>query len=295
VTSRANAATGTSLAGDLAPRGAPLEYWFFRIDDRELAFLVDFIVRRRTGQAEVRVSLWIRGRGQVVRMFTTSFAAMDGRVVAGDCELTSNSSRGSIGDVRWDLRYAVTGARAAPRVPLVRRLHPFDLELISRPRATFQGRVSIGAEAFEVPGADGCITHYWGRRLPDSWHWVSALSFTAPDGRHVPNVALEASFLRSRLWGRRPDMAAGYLWMQEGGRQRLVVSPLNGLITASGRLGELRLTARYLGGSVRLLCSAPVDAYNDLGEAIQQTLLGTCRLDDRGLSCDRAGLEHRIL
>ena len=41
---------------DFAGRDAPLEYWFLKVVSGDLAFLVDWIVRKELGEAEVRVS-----------------------------------------------------------------------------------------------------------------------------------------------------------------------------------------------------------------------------------------------
>ena len=54
------------LTDDMATRGAPLEYWFARLDTADLSFLVDFIVRRRVGTAEIRERL--RTPSQVTRV-----------------------------------------------------------------------------------------------------------------------------------------------------------------------------------------------------------------------------------
>jgi hypothetical protein len=58
---------------DFESRGAPLEYWFFKFNHGHLAFLVDFITRRRQQQAEVRLSLWVRGNGRVERACSPSW------------------------------------------------------------------------------------------------------------------------------------------------------------------------------------------------------------------------------
>ena len=61
---------------------APLEYWFFKLQAGPLAFLVDFIIRRHIGQAEVRISLWVRGQGRVLRTSADSWQAADPSAVA---------------------------------------------------------------------------------------------------------------------------------------------------------------------------------------------------------------------
>ena len=277
---------------DMATRLAPLEYWFARLDTPELSFLVDFILRRGSGAAEIRISLWVRGQGRVARTSTMLWNATDAGVVAADSFFTADGSQGRVEDLQWTLTWDVGGARVAPRAPLFSRLHAFDLELISRPSAAFSGTVTVAGETFDVGTAVGCVTHYWGRRLPDRWHWVSAGAFTTPDGSPHPDLALEAVVNRTRLWGMPPALATGYLWIRENGRERLLVSPLNALITASGGPGRLVLSARSPSGTIRAECTAGRQHYNDLGEGIRQTLLARCRLPDRGLS-SRSGLEHR--
>lgn len=282
------------MIDDMATRGAPLEYWFARLDTADLSFLVDFIARRRRGTAEIRISVWVRGHGRVIRTVADSWTATDAGVIAGDAGTwTADGSRGRVADLQWDLTWEVGDDRIAPRAPLFSRLHAFDLELVSRPSARFSGQVTVDGERFDVGTAAGSVTHYWGRRLPDRWHWISAGTFTSPDGRRRPDMAVEAVVNRTRLWGIPPRLPTGYLWIREGGRQRLLVSPLNAVITASGGPGRLLLTARSPGGTVRLECTASRDQYNDLGEGIAQTLLARCRLLDLDLS-SQAGLEHRF-
>ena len=62
----------STVSQDVASRGAPLEYWFVKLHADGLAFLADFIVRRSIGQAEVRVSMWVRGQGTVARTYASS-------------------------------------------------------------------------------------------------------------------------------------------------------------------------------------------------------------------------------
>jgi hypothetical protein len=158
------------------------------------------------------------------------------------------------------------------------------MSLVSHPCAVFDGQVTVAGERFDVAAARGSVTHYWGRRLPERWHWISANSFDGSD------LTLECVLMRTRLWGRRPTMSAGYLWLSTDG---LTVSPLTGLITLSGTVTEYTVTARGRHGTTRLHCSARPAAYNDLGQGIRQTLLGTCRLAGSGLTDPRAGLEYR--
>lgn len=59
---------------NFASREAPLEYWFGTFNAGDLGFLVDFIVRRRTGEGEVRVSLWVRGHGRVEHQLSDAWS-----------------------------------------------------------------------------------------------------------------------------------------------------------------------------------------------------------------------------
>jgi hypothetical protein len=47
------------------------------------------------------------------------------------------------------------------------------------------------------------------------------------------------------------------------------------------------------GELIRLDCRAAPEQYNDLGEGIRQTLLGTCRVDGATAVSGSAGLEVR--
>lgn len=88
-----------TLSEDLASRDAPLEYWFIKLHAGDLAFLVDFIARRATGEAEVRLSLWVQGSSRVERARTTSFRSAMAEVVVGDCAFTASTSRGAVDDI----------------------------------------------------------------------------------------------------------------------------------------------------------------------------------------------------
>jgi hypothetical protein len=269
-----------TVSQDLAPRGAALEYWFIKFHAGDLAFLVDFIVRRDAGQSEVRVSLWVRGQGRVAH----AFAAHEETGRIGDCTFSADSTRGCVEDIEWDISYDAGASRVAPRAPLFTALKAFDLDLLSRPQAVFGGAVTVGGERFALSNVAGSVTHYWGRRLPDRWRWISANAFGGTD------LVVEATLMRTRVWGQRPAIAAGYLWTNQDG---LLVSPVNGLLTVRGTWHDYVVTARSFGRTTRWHCVAQPERDNDLGEGIHQTLLGTCtRLSD-GVTDAQAGLEYR--
>ena len=183
-----------------APREhAPLEYWFWKLHVGDLAFLVDVILRRRTGVAETRVSLWLRGEGRVERAPASDWSAHGDLVVAGTTLLRPDMSRGAVGDITWDLRWDEGPTLVTPLHRAVAWLEPLDLSIMIHPHARFSGTIEVGGERFEVTDLPGAFTHYWGRRLMDRWIWLSATQF---DGE--PDRRVEAIVSRSRLWGGPP-------------------------------------------------------------------------------------------
>jgi hypothetical protein len=273
---------------DFGTREAPLEYWFLKFNQGRLAFLADFIIRRRQHQAEVRLSLWVDGIGRVEHAFSSSWRANPTTVTVAGCELGPRASRGAVADIEWQLDSAAGSARIDPAPLPLKLLRPLDMQLLSRPQARFQGSVRVGEERFAISDAGGLLCHYWGARLPERWCWISA---STPEGG-----AVEAMLVRSRLWGSPyPRLDTGYCFVTEGPRARLLVSPLTALMGLRGSWHDFQLRARpFTGGEpVRLDCSAAPEQYNDLGEGIRQTLLGTCRLDGATAVSGSAGLEVR--
>ncbi len=180
---------------DFAPRSAALEYWFWKFNSGDLAFLVDFIVRRRTGEAEVRVSLWVRGLGRVEHERGDVWSTDPRRVAIGESELQPQGSTGVAGDISWDLRWTGGADLVEPLPGLVARARPLDMQFLLRPGARFSGSVRVGSEIFAVDDVPGAFTHYWGRRLSEKWLWISATSFEGD-----PLRRLEVLIARSRLW-----------------------------------------------------------------------------------------------
>jgi hypothetical protein len=209
-------------------------------------------------------------------------------IIAGNM-FTANRSLGMVEDVEWELDWDPGPVRIAPAIPVVGVLHPLDLELISYPLVRIAGQVTVSGEVFPVRDTAGTLTHYWGRRLPDSWRWVSA------DAPHGSGTAVEAVLMKTRLWGCAPALSAGYLWTSNEGHPagHLLVSPVTGLLTAAGPATDFILTGRSLRRTVRLHCSAGPEDYNDLGEDIHQTLHGTCTLTEDMQFLPGAGLEYR--
>ncbi|MDQ1585867.1 MAG: hypothetical protein QOJ90_2441 [Actinomycetota bacterium] len=269
-------------------RGAPLEYWFIKVRSGDLAFLVDWIIRRGSGEAEVRVSLFVRGTGRVLRTGAGAWGDSDGAVRVNGCTLTPGSASGEVDDVRWDLTCDPGETRLDP-VPLpAKLLHPFDLELAGRPRARFTGSIEVAGETFTLAGARGTLNHYWGRRLPDSWVWVSA------DGLGDGDGVVEAALIRTRLWGLgRCTLLGGYAMVDGGSRTTQILAPTYGHLAVEGSQESFAIKAWTRGRQVTLTATAPSSAYNDLGDGIRQTLIGDVTVDGWGSSTGYAGLEYR--
>jgi hypothetical protein len=271
---------------------APLEYWFFRVNAEGLAFLVDFIVRRRLGTAEVRVSYWLNGPGQVVRATVPlASARLDGeQVVMGGSSLSVGRSAGAVPGVSWDLGLEVGPSFLDPRKPWLRWLRPLDMDLVSWPRARIQGQVRVGDQVVRIGPTPALLTHYWGRRLPSRWRWISANQFAGE-----PDCAVEAMVLSSRLWALpRPEIRVGYFLLERGGARHLVVAPLDGTIRAEETPTGLTLTVRpFVGAPTGISVTAAAGTYNDIGDGIRQTLLATCTLAGQNGPSSMCGLERR--
>jgi hypothetical protein len=281
-------ARGEGGVEDLRSRGAPLEYWFVKVSSGDLAFLVDWIVRRDSARAEVRISMWVRRIGRVLRSQSGVWREDATTVEICGCTLTPVHGTGEVEDVRWDLACAPGRWMLQPAPVLARLLHPFDLELVARPRARFSGAVTVGGETFRVDDAAGTLVHYWGRRLPDAWLWVSA------DGVGEHDAAVEAALFHSRLWGApKPAVAAGYVAVNDRGRTSQIIAPVYGRVTARGNETAFEMRARTWGRSVHLTARSPSATYNDLGGGIRQTLLGDLTVEGWGSCSGRAGLEVR--
>lgn len=275
---------------DFAPRSTALEYWFWKFNSGDLAFLVDFIVRRRTGDAEVRVSLWIRGLGRVVHQRGDDWSTDRKRVSIGESQLQPEGSTGVAGDISWDLRWTGGADLVEPQPRLVARVRPLDMEFLLRPGARFSGSVRVGSESFAVDDVPGLLTHYWGRRLSENWLWISATSF-----EEDPLRRLEVLIARSRLWGRIPlPMPTAYAWTTDGRRPELTISPLTGIVRLRRMGTDSVVDVRRLDGRRhRIVCRVSAAKPNDLGDGIRQTLLGDLTLDGRRAVAGTVGIESR--
>lgn len=269
---------------------ARLDYWFWKFHVRDLAFLVDLIVRRETGLAEVRVSQWLRGVGRVIHVETRDWTATPSDVRMGPTTLQPGRCVGSAEDVSWDLTWT-QGQVISPMRGLIARLEPFDTTLVVWPYAVFGGSVQVGQERFDLADVPGTFYHYWGRRLADRWVWLSA---TQLDGH--PNRRVEGLFaVRTRLYGRVPaPMPISLLWMVDDGRPQELVSAVNAMFRVSADRDGVTVGARsILGARHRLAVSWGDVPPNDIGEGIIQTMHADLAVDGIAAVPGTVGLEVR--
>jgi hypothetical protein len=144
--------------------------------------------------------------------------------------------------------------------------------LASWPDVASTGSVTVGGARFDLDWRAGMACHYWGRRLPSRWLWLSASDFDRP------GVAVEVSLLESRLWGvpvRLPWL--GYAWLRDAGRERYVASPLTGLVRrVRSAGGGLTVAVRGVHGRWTVQAGAAEPSFVDLGEGIAQSLRADC-------------------
>ena len=274
---------------DLASRDATLEYWFWKLHWPGGGAIVDFIVRHAIDEAELRISTWQDGRVRpVIHHRTADRTASASGIRIDDTMLDANGSHGEIAGVAWALRWELGPARVAPRPDWFGPLHPYDMELVVRPSAAISGTITIEGRTIPIDGPGG-VCHYWGRRLPDRWCWISATGFDDdPSGR------FEALVAASRLYGVGPAVPVGYTWIQDGEGTDLVVMPLTGVVTVrrgdhAVHLASARVDARRHDIS----CRAAAADFNDAGEGIAQTMLADLLIDGRLRATGSVGLEFR--
>src|SRR5437763_7047062 len=145
-------------------RRAALDYAFFKLNlpEYDVALLVDFIVRRRIGVAQVRVSVHAPLGGGVSlaeipldRFVIGSMKTPSEGAHIGDNWLGAVGSRGTVGTTVWDLAFQPASPVLSPQIKLIEPLHAFDLSLQSVPDVRFSGRLRIAGQRYEVSEARG--------------------------------------------------------------------------------------------------------------------------------------------
>jgi len=266
----------------LRTRRAPLEYWFVRAQSDALAFLVDFIVRRRQGTAEIRLSYWVRGIGRVTHDVANVWVDLPAGVRVGTSVFDGASTSGASNEVSWDLRFAPgrwldPGRAAAP-------LRIFDMRIASAPGSRVTGSVIVDGEPFAFDEATGVVSHYWGVRLPDRWTWLS-LNTEALDA--------EALIAHTRVWRTPLRVPVGYTYLRDAGEARYVISPLTGAAWATGSADAITVSSwRPFGRGASIAATRGSASTNDLGEGITQTLVADALIDGQRVP-GRMGLETR--
>ncbi len=194
---------------DLAPRGAPLEYWFFRTEVDDLRLLVDVIVRRDEHTVETRVACTVGDTPTVSHDVEPMSTSRVEGIANATASIDSSSTSGDSGGVSWALDLDLGRHRIQPVSAPLAASRSLDMLLISRPTSTFTGTVATAGRTWILREAPGMLAHYWGRALAPSWCWISVVG-----GPGKPR--LEATVLRSRLWGSRATIKGGYAWTWSG-------------------------------------------------------------------------------
>jgi hypothetical protein len=120
-------------------------------------------------------------------------------------------------------------SKTATRSPGAQAAAPAKYATAQLPQARFQGSVRVGQERFAISDASGMLCHYWGVRLPARWCWVSASNLVGGGrGGGGDRAALPA------VGPAPPQLDTGYLFVTQGDRTRMLVSPLTALMRLRG-------------------------------------------------------------
>ena len=274
-----------------APRDGALDYWFWKFHVGNLAILVDVIVRRQEGSAEVRICTWEDGAPRVIHAVTANWRASDEEVVVGETRLRPGACVGGAEDVRWDLQWSDGGTIVKPLIGVMARVEPFDTTILSWPNARFDGWFEMAGRRFDVRDVPGTFYHYWGRGLSTRWVWLSATTFEDDPKRRLEGIVE----IRSRLLGgpRYPG-TLGYLWSTDGERSDLTVHTINGLVRAREIPGGIAIdTARLGGPRHRVVATWGSVQPIDIGQGIVQTMHADTSIDGHRAVAGTVGLETR--
>lgn len=260
-----------------------LEYWFFKFNHQGVTLLVDWIARRRTGAGEVRISIHSPTAKEVIFIDHASI------LETGPPELSMQATSWYEGDVRWELTLETSVERIRPQIFPAEQMKVFDLSVVSAPRVSFNGWIEHRGNRYSIDQALGMVSHYWGRRLPKEWWWISANQFSDAD------VSVECSLIRSRIWGSPICVPIGYFYYRRGSRSNLFISPPARITVASSQ-DTFQVVVRSLLGR-KIILEASGREYADIGESIINTLNGDLQITEEGKTAAHAeataGLERR--
>ncbi|MCF7803828.1 MAG: hypothetical protein K9N46_00815 [Candidatus Marinimicrobia bacterium] len=120
---------------------------------------------------------------------------------AGDIVLTEEFSQGILSTfeetIRWKLEWfndPDTGRALWPMNALYRWKNPATKLLTPQPRIRPKGKISIGALDVELEEAFGHVSHWWGTRLPESWHRTYCSGFQETDFASLEAITLKTKF-----------------------------------------------------------------------------------------------------
>jgi hypothetical protein len=267
---------------DLAPRGAPLEYWFFRTEAADLRLLVDVIVRREERTVETRVACTVGDTPGVSHDVQPRTSSLRDGVANATATIDSSHTSGDSGGVSWALDVDLGRHRIQPVAGALASSRSLDMLLLSRPGASFSGTVTTAGRTWVLGGSPGMVAHYWGRALAPSWCWISVVG-----GPGEPR--LEATVLRSRLWASRATIKGGYAWTwsgSEGDEPSSFSMPSNGSwITWRHDRDSVVVEARR--GARRQVLSASADpsTFVPFGDGIRNSQRAFVSWDGRDLPC----------
>jgi hypothetical protein len=265
---------------DLTPRGAPLEYWFFRTEVDDLRLLVDLIVRRDAGTVETRAACTIGDTPTVSHDVQSMTQPRAEGIANATASIDPSRTVGDSGGVSWDLDLDLGRHRIQPVSAAFASSRSLDMLLLSRPAATFTGTVTSAGRSWTLRQAPGMVAHYWGRALAPSWCWVSVVG-----GPGEPRV--EATVLRTRLWATRATIKGGYVWTwsgREADAPSLFSMPTNGSwLTWRSARDTVIVEARRTSRRELLSASADAESFVPFGDGIRNSQRATVRWGGREL------------
>ena len=261
-----------------------LEYWFFKVNAGPVALIVDWITYRRRNENILRVSIHSDHERTVL------FDRLPSPMIEGQNFLTMQQTVGQLSDIAWALDIECDDQRIEPDVFPANLLRMSDLILVSAPAARFTGWIRHGPLQFDLEGASGMLSHYWGRQLAHEWWWVSANQFDRQD------IAVECSVFRSGIWGIPIRLPFAYLYLRSANERRLIMSP-PAIVSAKGTPREFEIQFRSLAGKAITL-KAQGRQFGGFGDGIFNTLVGDLDIweGDQLMACAKgtAALERRF-
>lgn len=267
-------------------------FFKFNLPEVGMALLVDMMVRRRHRRrvVEVRACLYTKDGATIAVAhypLSTLKREREGAITLANTWLAPGGARGAVGEISWDLVFQAHGPLLDPQVGGA--IRPFDLRLRSVPDVLISGNVRVARHGYTFSHESGTVGTSYGRRLPDSWYWVSSNTFKDP------GVAFECMIMESRVFG-LPFLRArvGYFYLHTATTTLTVLHPLTGQVRLVGDRTQFRVTARHRHEPpIIVQCSAPETRYHDLGDRIYTTLLGTCEIEGLTSADGTAGLAER--